>query len=118
MIISVIGGSRAKPEQIELAEAVGRELAQRDVMVCCGGLSGVMEAVVDVGRGAVLGASRYVMLIPALLLVVGARMGEMTTLNHIAQTVATVTNWSPSHSGPKSRSACASTTGGSEGPDE
>ncbi len=45
MIISVIGGSRAKPDQITLAEQVGRELAQRDVMVCCGGLSGVMEAV-------------------------------------------------------------------------
>ena len=45
MIISVIGGSRAKPEQLVLAEGVGRELAQRGVLVCCGGLSGVMEAV-------------------------------------------------------------------------
>ena len=44
MIISVIGGSQAKPEQLALAEAVGRELAHRGVMVACGGLSGVMEA--------------------------------------------------------------------------
>ncbi|MDA1218216.1 MAG: TIGR00725 family protein [Chloroflexi bacterium] len=45
MIISVIGGSKAKPEQLALAEAVGRELAKRGVMVACGGLQGVMEAV-------------------------------------------------------------------------
>jgi uncharacterized protein (TIGR00725 family) len=44
MIISVIGGSQAKPEQLLLAESVGRELAQRGVMVACGGLTGVMEA--------------------------------------------------------------------------
>ena len=30
---------------MELAEEVGRELARRDVMVVCGGLSGIMEAV-------------------------------------------------------------------------
>jgi uncharacterized protein (TIGR00725 family) len=45
MIISVIGSSRAKPEHLALAESVGRELARRDVMVACGGLNGVMEAV-------------------------------------------------------------------------
>ena len=45
MIISVIGGSSATPEHVALAEAVGRELARRGVMVACGGLSGVMEAV-------------------------------------------------------------------------
>jgi hypothetical protein len=45
MIISVIGSSRAKPEHLALAEEVGRELARRKVMVACGGLSGVMEAV-------------------------------------------------------------------------
>ena len=45
MIISVIGGSAAKPEHVELAEEVGRLLALRNVMVACGGLSGVMEAV-------------------------------------------------------------------------
>jgi len=45
MIIAVIGNSTAKPEHIDLAEAVGRELAKRSVIVVCGGLSGVMEAV-------------------------------------------------------------------------
>jgi uncharacterized protein (TIGR00725 family) len=45
MIISVIGSSSAKPEHVALAEEVGRELAKRNVMVACGGLSGVMEAV-------------------------------------------------------------------------
>jgi uncharacterized protein (TIGR00725 family) len=45
MIISVIGSSNAKPEHLALAEEVGRELAKRNVMVACGGLTGVMEAV-------------------------------------------------------------------------
>ena len=46
MIISVIGSSNpATEEHVELAEEVGRELARRNVMVVCGGLSGIMEAV-------------------------------------------------------------------------
>jgi len=46
MIISVIGSSNPKTrEHVELAEEVGRELARRDIMVVCGGLSGIMEAV-------------------------------------------------------------------------
>ena len=46
MIISVIGSSNpATQERVELAEAVGRELAKRGVMVVCGGLTGIMEAV-------------------------------------------------------------------------
>ena len=45
MIISVIGGSQATPETKDAAERVGKELAQRGVMVACGGLTGVMEAV-------------------------------------------------------------------------
>jgi len=44
-IISVIGSSKATPDLVELAEAVGRELGRRGVMVVCGGLGGVMEAV-------------------------------------------------------------------------
>lgn len=44
MIISVIGSSSAKPVHLELAEAVGRELARRNIMVACGGMTGVMEA--------------------------------------------------------------------------
>jgi uncharacterized protein (TIGR00725 family) len=45
MIISVIGSSNAKPEHLDLAEEVGRELAKRKAIVACGGLTGVMEAV-------------------------------------------------------------------------
>ena len=46
MIISVIGSSNpATREHVDLAEGVGRELARRDIMVVCGGLSGIMEAV-------------------------------------------------------------------------
>ena len=46
MIISVIGASNpATREHVAMAEEVGRELARRGVMVVCGGLSGIMEAV-------------------------------------------------------------------------
>ena len=45
MIISVIGSSSAKPEHLALAEELGRELARRGIMVACGGMTGVMEAV-------------------------------------------------------------------------
>ena len=45
MIISVIGSSAAKPEHLALAEELGRELARRGIMVACGGMTGVMEAV-------------------------------------------------------------------------
>lgn len=45
LIISVIGGSQVTPEAEVAAERVGKELAQRGVMVVCGGLTGVMEAV-------------------------------------------------------------------------
>ena len=44
-IISVIGGSESTAEHRALAEEVGKELAKRGVMVVCGGLRGVMEAV-------------------------------------------------------------------------
>ena len=45
MIISVIGGSSpTNPEHVQLAEEVGRELANRGVSLVCGGLSGIMEA--------------------------------------------------------------------------
>ena len=46
MIIAVIGSSRpTNPEHVTLAEAVGRELANRGAKVVCGGLTGIMEAV-------------------------------------------------------------------------
>ena len=45
MIISVIGSSNPpNQEHVDLAEAVGRELAKRGIMLVCGGLSGIMEA--------------------------------------------------------------------------
>jgi uncharacterized protein (TIGR00725 family) len=45
MIITVIGDSSCSPEEVKLAETVGELLAQRGVIVICGGLGGVMEAV-------------------------------------------------------------------------
>ena len=46
MMISVIGGGNNPPaEAMDMAEEVGRELARRGVVVVCGGLNGVMEAV-------------------------------------------------------------------------
>ena len=53
MIISVIGGADDPPaEALEMAEAVGRELARRGVTIVCGGLEGVMEAVCRGAKGA------------------------------------------------------------------
>ena len=45
LIIAVIGGSDPPQRAVTLAEEVGRELAERGVVVVCGGLGGVMEAV-------------------------------------------------------------------------
>ncbi|MBI4303302.1 MAG: TIGR00725 family protein [Chloroflexi bacterium] len=42
--IAVIGGSQPTPEEADLAEEVGRELARKGATVVCGGLNGVMEA--------------------------------------------------------------------------
>jgi len=42
--IAVIGGSRCPPEEAELAEAVGREIAQKGAILVCGGMGGIMEA--------------------------------------------------------------------------
>ncbi len=52
MIIAVIGGDRPPPEALPVAEAVGRELAQRGHTVICGGRGGVMEAACRGARGA------------------------------------------------------------------
>lgn len=43
--IAVIGGSRCSPEEAELAEAVGREIAKNEAILVCGGMGGIMEAV-------------------------------------------------------------------------
>ena len=45
MRVSVIGGSSVTDEEYETARRLGRELADRDHEVVCGGLGGVMEAV-------------------------------------------------------------------------
>ncbi len=45
MIISVIGASKTNPDTYQMAEELGAELAKRNIIVACGGLSGVMEAV-------------------------------------------------------------------------
>jgi uncharacterized protein (TIGR00725 family) len=42
--ISVIGGSDSDESVLQLAEAVGEEIAKRGAAVVCGGLGGVMEA--------------------------------------------------------------------------
>lgn len=44
-VISVIGPSKADPELKEVAEQLGREIAQKDFAVLCGGMGGVMESV-------------------------------------------------------------------------
>ena len=43
-LIAVIGSSQCSPEEMKVAEAVGRELAKRGVILICGGLGGIMEA--------------------------------------------------------------------------
>lgn len=45
MIVGVIGGSRVEKETAELAYEVGKLLAEKEALVVCGGLGGVMEAV-------------------------------------------------------------------------
>ena len=42
--IAVIGGSECSPQEAELAEEVGRELAKQGVILVCGGLGGIMAA--------------------------------------------------------------------------
>lgn len=44
-IIGVIGGRRVKKELLAVAEAVGRMIAEKGLVLICGGLTGVMEAV-------------------------------------------------------------------------
>jgi len=44
MLIAVVGGGQCSAEEVKLAEAVGRVLARRGIILICGGLGGVMEA--------------------------------------------------------------------------
>ena len=43
-VVAVIGGHTCTAEEANLAEAVGRMLAQQGVLLICGGRGGVMEA--------------------------------------------------------------------------
>jgi len=43
-LIGVIGSSIGVPSQLELARAVGQRIAERDAILVCGGMTGVMEA--------------------------------------------------------------------------
>jgi hypothetical protein len=44
LIIAVIGAREPSPEEIGLAEEVGKEIARQDAALICGGLGGTMEA--------------------------------------------------------------------------
>ena len=59
--VAVVGPGDATREQERLAEAVGRELGERDAIVVCGGLDGVMAAAC---RGAARAGGLSVALLP------------------------------------------------------
>lgn len=61
LTIAVIGGGQCSMDEAWLAEAVGRELARRGVILICGGLGGVMEAVC---RGAAIESGVTVGILP------------------------------------------------------
>ena len=52
LIISVIGGGNPPTIALQHAREVGIELAKREVVVACGGLGGVMEAVCEGAKSA------------------------------------------------------------------
>ncbi len=43
-LVAVIGGGQCSPQEAELAEKVGCEIARQGAILVCGGLGGVMEA--------------------------------------------------------------------------
>ncbi len=59
--IAVIGGSQASARELALAEDVGRLLADREAVLVCGGLGGIMEAAC---RGARAGGGITVGILP------------------------------------------------------
>lgn len=61
LIIAVIGGGRCTAQEAVLAETVGRELAKREAILVCGGLTGVMEAAC---RGATIESGLTVGILP------------------------------------------------------
>jgi len=61
MIVAVIGNAYCSAEEANLAETVGKLLAQRGAIIICGGLGGVMEAVC---RGAKLKGGMTIGILP------------------------------------------------------
>ena len=61
--IAVVGASAATSEEQSFAEEVGRLLAERQAVLVCGGLGGVMEAA---ARGAARAGGTVVGLLPGL----------------------------------------------------
>ena len=59
--VAVVGSSEASHEELQAAEAVGRALAARGVVLVCGGRGGVMEGAC---RGARAGGGTTVGLLP------------------------------------------------------
>jgi len=50
--VAVVGASRASDDERATAELVGRLLAEREIVIVCGGLGGVMEAACRGARSA------------------------------------------------------------------
>ncbi len=73
--IGVIGAADALPRECDWAEAVGRELARRGIVVLCGGLGGVMEAA---ARGVASGGGIAVGILP------GPHRSEANAFVHVA----------------------------------
>jgi uncharacterized protein (TIGR00725 family) len=59
--VAVVGAGEASPQEIAVAEEVGRLLAERGAVLVCGGLGGVMEAAC---RGAKEGGGSTVGILP------------------------------------------------------
>ena len=62
LIIAVIGGGQCSTKEAVLAEAVGRELAKREVILVCGGLGGIMQAAC---RGATIESGLTIGILPS-----------------------------------------------------
>jgi uncharacterized protein (TIGR00725 family) len=60
-LVAVVGGSECTAAEADVAEEVGRRLAQAGAIVLCGGLTGVMEAV---GKGVRAGGGLTIGILP------------------------------------------------------
>lgn len=60
-LVAVVGGSECTAPEADVAEEVGRRLAQAGAIVLCGGLTGVMEAV---GKGVRAGGGLTIGILP------------------------------------------------------